>query len=201
MQKDLHFDCLLHRQCSREAPCSLDCDSSPEYWNKVESYLKAACSTSPPKRRSSSRSSSKSKPKVGKDKEGVPPSRPLGSSEKLMVDLVEPTSLGSDPVKPSSIISMRTTSNETTGREFPFGSIEEKAYEKDQSSVRKKKKNTDRAQSVVSVDVETNPIEANSEVKEIMSKTRCESYNPKDRRCPEDKANANEVSGVFRDKV
>ena len=39
---DKHFGCLLHRECTRERPCSLDEDEPPSYWQEVEALLAAA---------------------------------------------------------------------------------------------------------------------------------------------------------------
>ena len=50
---DLHFGCLLHRSCTRQAPCSLDADEPPEYWDEVESLTTAIRSLSPDTRSSS----------------------------------------------------------------------------------------------------------------------------------------------------
>jgi len=44
---DRHFGCILHRDCSRQAPCSFDMNEPPAYWDEVESLLEAAKCVSP----------------------------------------------------------------------------------------------------------------------------------------------------------
>ncbi len=56
---DKHFGCIRHRQCSRAAPCSLDVNEPPAYWDEVEDLLKAINAVSP-ERRTSRRVSAKS---------------------------------------------------------------------------------------------------------------------------------------------
>jgi len=47
---DRHFGCLLHRDCSRQAPCSFDLGEPADYWDEVESLIAAAKCLSPDRR-------------------------------------------------------------------------------------------------------------------------------------------------------
>ena len=39
---DRHFGCLLHRDCSRQAPCAFDLGEPADYWDEVETLIAAA---------------------------------------------------------------------------------------------------------------------------------------------------------------
>ena len=49
---DKHFGCIRHRQCNRQAPCSLDIDEPAAFWDEVEDLLKAINVVSPERRTS-----------------------------------------------------------------------------------------------------------------------------------------------------
>jgi len=102
---DQHFGCILHRNCSRLLPCSLDADEPPEYWDEVEAVLAAVACVSP-ERRSARVAAQSAKPKDGFDgcNSDPPPLGPIpisvdekdgkldGKSEKGEKDRVRRTS-------------------------------------------------------------------------------------------------------------
>jgi len=49
---DNHSACIVHRKCSRKAPCSFDIEEPGEYWDEVEAVLAAAKCASPERKSS-----------------------------------------------------------------------------------------------------------------------------------------------------
>ena len=73
VEGDCHFGCILHRKCTRKAPCSLDMNEPGEYWDEIEAILEANLCASPPRK---SPRISKGKSGSSKGKLSSPP--PLG---------------------------------------------------------------------------------------------------------------------------
>lgn len=47
-EEDKHTSCILHRKCSKDSPCALDKNESPDYWSEIDLLLAAAkCAGSP----------------------------------------------------------------------------------------------------------------------------------------------------------
>ena len=69
---DEHFACIIHRKCTRKAPCSFDADEPPEYWDEVEAVLEAVKCASP-ERKSTRVAAQGGKAKTGRKSGGNEP--------------------------------------------------------------------------------------------------------------------------------